>query len=530
MTAAAPTRLAPPPRPPPPGVPPPLAPLANALATPSAGSAGVLITAAYLGEPDALCAVTVGGGGGGGDNRTTATATVSAPATPSPPELCGAAWSPCGRLLAAVVRDGLVLYRASDGGGPLARVGGVGLHFWPKAVSVRASGGGGGALARPTPSPPPSLPPVDIAVAGGPGVVLYTVRPGADDPAALTITRVRALGAPWPACAVAWSAGRGSLLAGAGPAGHLWLWRVGPLLRASSSPSPSPPPSITPLLHAQAPHTRVTALAFSPPAAAGTEDGHGEGGGGEPAWLAAAGWGGGLSLFRRRRAWPPPPPDPAAPPLLAMEACDEGGGPPAAEWGLAALLPAPVSGGGGGGSSALPAAAAPGDDADAGPAPDDCPATLLAWSPGGGGSSSTDPPLLALAARGRGVAAVEVVPGSADRPATARVVWEGRPAPQPPVPARPAPARPLPPAEPAGGLPVLALPPRVATAAGGAVLPAPAPAPAPAPPVVVLPPQPGPCVRGLAVLPGREGGLLWCDAEGGVGVLPWPPPPPPKGE
>ena len=357
---------------------PPLAPLANALASSPCGTA-----LAYLGDPDVLCLVPVPAEGGGELGVVDSTRLGD--------DACGVAWAPplpsfLTPSLTAIVatRTGLEFFDASDN--RLTRVGHTPLAFWPRGVAV-------------------SRHPTDAAswlaaVPGGPGVVLLTLTPQLCDHTTITATRVRALGAPWPAVAAAVSRDR-CRVAGAGAAGQVWIWRVGD---ASSSASLTHPIAE---LHAQIPAERVTALAFSP-------------GEGNETLLAAA-WRGGVWRYDRLLPGTPHPPCPPtggpAPALLAVEPAGEGGGAPAAAWALAAALP--------GSPDAI--------------APSAAPATLLEWGPG-----MACP---ALVRRGRGLAALDVSGGQLGE------VWQVAAAATAPPPSPPPPPPPLLPA-------ALPLPPR----------------------------------------------------------------------
>ena len=310
---------------------PPLAPLANALAASPCGR-----YLAYLGEPDVLClyGVVEGEAGGAPAGLTLIDSLTLGPAD----DLCAAAWAPMPPssppLLAVATRGGVALFRASAGG--LVRAGAARLPFWPRGLA---------ASAHPT-EPGAWL----LAVAGSPGVVVFEVRAeGEGDtpspPSPLTITRARSLGAPWPAVATALTLD-GALLAGAGAAGQLWVWRLAEKGEEGGD-APSSLRAPTPELHAQVPAERVTGLAFA------------RGG----ATLAAAAWGGGVWLWRRAADDAPHPPCPPAgapaPALLAVEPSAAAGGAPASRWALAGAAPARAPRG------AL--------------CPSDAPATLLAW-------------------------------------------------------------------------------------------------------------------------------------------------------
>ena len=389
---------------------PPLAPLTNALASSPCGTA-----LAYLGDPDVLCLVTVPAEGGG--------ELVVADSTRLGDDACGVTWAPPLPLLTpsliAIVatRTGLEFFDASSG--RLARVGHNPLAFWPRGVAVGRH--------------PTDAASWLAAVPGSPGVVLLTITPQrAGDGTLTTIiaTRVRALGAPWPAVAAAVSRD-GGRVAGAGAAGQVWVWRVGGAASFASLTHPLAE------LHAQIPAERVTALAFS--LSEGNET------------LLAAAWRGGVWRYDRLlpgALHPPcPPTGGPAPALLVVEPAGEWGAAPAAGWALAAALP--------GGPDAI--------------APSAAPPTLLEWG------SGMDCP--ALVRRGRDLAALDVSGGQlAEVWQVAAAATAPPPSPPPPPPPPLPAALTLPPRAVAPGPapPPFARPPRggvrgVAAVAGGRV-------------------------------------------------------------
>ena len=401
------------------------------------------------------------------------------------------------------------------------------LHFWPKALAVRSASA----------SAPDAAAVVEVAVAGGPGVVLFSLsRPlsppapsaaaAAEEAAArraapsprplpISFSRLRTMCSPWPACAVCYSL-RGDLIAAAGPAGQLWIWGEGGGRGGRGEGSDDAarpvslllPPLSAPLLHAQVPHERVTALEFSPC----------------DSQLAVACWGGAVLLYSRKgrkkngeetgggggegeeeeEPLLPPPLLPAGltsgPAILALEPSAEDGGPAASDWELSGGIRP---------SSSAPASSAA--SSASGPR-----ATLLAWRKS---SPSSSPRLLAVARAGRSLAVVSVEEKGRSR--ECRVAWEA-PAGVVVVESTGGEGReeaetreenggdgrgPLP-----EGLPSLRLPARAAAGAGGKGA-------LPLPPAPALPLPAG--VRGLAVC--DEGGstILWCDGEGRLGRARW---------